>query len=320
MKIINETRYGIKYLFATLKEKSKTITRVVFWKIPHKTDKEDIRLKIAKYKKEGFLPNTVLENIDPKSDLTLDNEEFKELLTFISDNYVPFKEGIKKYIPIDKKFNNQTVDDLRNIFNNYNKQKILNIITKNNIFSDDLIFGLQHKKRVDSVTNFEDMLDMDLPESKWQHWFKENEWVLGSEFVKIIDERKVDTQNITDYLMQAYDGFLDIIEIKSPRKDLNFWADKKDHDNYIPSVDLIKAIIQATKYIYEVEREANNIKFFERLGNIKTIKPRCVLIFGRSADWNDQQKEDYRILNSGYHNLTIMTYDHVLGRAKRIIK
>jgi hypothetical protein len=87
----------------------------------------------------------------------------------------------------------------------------------------------------------------------------------------------------------------------------------------VPSSDLTKAITQATKYIYEVEREANSVKFLERVGNVKTIKPRCILIFGRSNDWDDKQKEACRILNSSYHNLTIMTYDHVLRRAKRIL-
>ncbi len=120
--------------------------------------------------------------------------------------------------------------------------------------------------------------------------------------------------------MEAYDGFLDIVEIKRPDSRLNFWADAMDHDNYVPSSDLIKAITQATKYIYEVEREANSVKFLERTGNVKTIKPRCILIFGRSCNWNDAQKAAYRILNSSYHNLTIMTYDHILARAKRILE
>ena len=163
------------------------------------------------------------------------------------------------------------------------------------------------------------MLDQNLLEQKWQKWFKHNDWVLGSDFVRILDERKIDTANITDYLMQSYDGFLDIIEIKRPEGSLRFWADSQDHGNYVQSSDLTKAITQATKYIYEVEREANSIKFLERVGNVKTIKPRCILIFGRSNDWNDEQKKAYRILNSSYHNLTIMTYDHVLLRAKRIL-
>ena len=119
--------------------------------------------------------------------------------------------------------------------------------------------------------------------------------------------------------MQAYDGFLDIVEIKRPEGNLQLWATSLDHGNYVPSSDLIKAVMQASRYIFEVEREANSVKFLQRVDNVKTVKPGGILIFGRSANWNEKQKEAYRILNSGYHNLSIMTYDHVLERAKRIV-
>jgi hypothetical protein len=193
-------------------------------------------------------------------------------------------------------------------------------IAANSILPDDLIAGIQSQARKKAIGEFELMLNQNLVEQEWQIWFTKNDWVLGSEFVRILDERDIDTDNIVDYLMEAYDGFLDIIEIKRPDTRLKFWADSLDHDNCVPSSDLIKAITQATKYIYEVEREANSVKFLERVGNVKTIKPRCILIFGRSSNWNDEQKTAYRILKSSYHNLTIMTYDHVLARAKRILR
>ena len=60
------------------------------------------------------------------------------------------------------------------------------------------------------------------------------------------------------------------------------------------------------------------MKFLDRVDGVRTVKPRCVLVFGRSNDWTPAQAEAYRILNSGFHNLTILTYDHVLMRAKRI--
>jgi len=318
MATIRKTENGIEYLFGLLKDKTKTITRVAFWKIPHKTTQEDICLKIGRYNKNSFAPDT-LENQNPKSELTLDNDEFQKLLDFLAENYEPFKKGVKKYIPLDEKFDQRSTEHLKAIFNNPDKQKILNFIAENKILPDDLIAGLQYQVRINAVKRFEKMLEQDLIEQKWQHWFEQNDWVLGSEFVRILDEREIDTANITDYLMEAYDGFLDIIEIKRPQGSLCFWADSQDHGNYVPSSDLTKAVTQATKYIYEVEREANSIKFLERVGNVKTIKPRCVLIFGRSNDWNNDQKEAYRILNSSYHNLTIMTYDHVLNRAKRIL-
>ncbi len=119
--------------------------------------------------------------------------------------------------------------------------------------------------------------------------------------------------------MQAYDGLLYIIEIKRPYIKIPFWSENKDHNNYYPSRELIQAITQANNYLYEVERESNSQKFLERVDDVKTIKPRCVLIFGRSNNWNKEQKESFRLLNSSYHSLSIMTYDHVLDRANRII-
>jgi len=132
----------------------------------------------------------------------------------------------------------------------------------------------------------------------------------------ILEERKIDTNHIADFLVQAFDGFVDIVEIKKPN--FPFWANSKDHNNLIPSTDLIKAITQCQNYLYEIEREVNDIKTYERL-KTRIIKPRCLLIFGRSRDWSDEEREAYRILNSSYVNLTILTYDHLLERAKNVM-
>lgn len=93
----------------------------------------------------------------------------------------------------------------------------------------------------------------DLVEFDWQKWFQENDWVLGSEFVCMLDERRIDTNSIVDFLMKAHDGFLDIIEIKRPEGKLRFWDELKDKDSLIPSRSLVKAITQASRYINEVE-------------------------------------------------------------------
>lgn len=317
MNTIRKTKKGIEHISGLLKEKAKTVTWATFWKIPHRDpERNDIRLKIGRFKKSGDAMEPEVKN--PKSQLTLDNEEFENLLEFLWENYEPFKKGFKQYFPIDSAFNEDDVDYLKAIFDNPDKQKILDLIVQNNILPDELVARLETQARIKAVQEFETMLGQDLVEQNWQAWFKRNDWVLGSDFVRVLDERAIDTRNITDYLMQAYDGFLDVVEIKKPEGKLRFWADAKDHENYVQSSALTKAITQATKYIYELEREANSAKFLDRVG-VKVIKPRCILIFGRSYDWDDEQKEAYRILNSSYHSLTIMTYDHVLSRAKRIL-
>jgi len=258
------------------------------------------------------------ETLDPKSELTLDQEEFKALINFLQKNYEPFKKGVKAFIPLDKPFVKENAEQVRALFSQPDKSALVDFIISNNVIPQDLEVGLKNAKRVNAVRTFEKMLLGNKNEQKWQKWFEENSWVLGSEFVRVLDERHIDVNNISDFLMEAYDGFLDIVEIKRPEGGLSFWAPTQDHGNYVPSPALIKAITQASKYIYEIEREANSVKFLERVGNIKTVKPRCILIFGRSNDWDSNKIEAYRILNAGYHNLTIMTYDHVLTRAKRI--
>lgn len=307
-------------LFTVLRDKPQVITRAAFWKIPHNTRDDEVTLKVGRYRKPKTWDETEEpEILTPKSELTFDNEEFVNLIRFLENNYEPFKEGVKAFIPLDRPFDKSNAEQIRALFSLPDKKQLINFVLSNDVIPEALEAGLLHAKRAKAIKEFISMLNNDLVESNWQIWFEKNSWVLGSDFVRILDERSIDTQNITDFLMEAYDGFLDIIEIKRPEGGMSFWAKTMDHGNYVPSTDLIKAVTQASAYIFEVEREANSVKFLERVDGVKTIKPRCILIFGRSNDWNNEQIEAFRILNSGYHNLTIMTYDHVLERAKRVV-
>jgi hypothetical protein len=308
-------------LAKTLLNKATVITRAVFWKIPHSSEREDIRLKLGRYKKSADFSsdmNEGLDSLEPKSELTLDHEEFKSLIDFLQQSYEPFRQGIKAFLPLDRPFDAENAKQIRALFSIPEKRSLVKFILDNNVIPDDLVISLRYAQRVKAVQYFENMLTENLLESEWQKWFQKNSWVLGSQFVRILDQRQIDTSNISDFLMQAYDGFLDIVEIKRPGE-LKFWASTLDHGNHVPSTDLIKATSQSFRYIYELEREANSIKFIESVGHVKTIKPRCILVFGRSNDWTPDQQEAYRILNSGFHNLSILTYDHVLIRAKRIL-
>lgn len=307
-------------LFTVLRDRPQVITRAAFWKIPHNTREDEVTLKVGRYRKpRDWREKEEAEILTPKSELTFDNEEFTNLVKFLQENYEPFKEGVKAFIPLDRPFEKSNAEQIKALFSLPDKKQLVNFVLSNDVIPETLEVGLLHAKRVKAIQDFSAMLSGNLVESNWQKWFERNSWVLGSDFVRILDERSIDTQNITDFLMEAYDGFLDIIEIKRPEGGMYFWAKTMDHGNYVPSTDLIKAVAQASSYIFEVEREANSLKFLERVDGVKTVKPRCILIFGRSNDWNEKQIEAFRILNSGYHNLTIMTYDHVLDRAKRII-
>src|SRR5574344_498447 len=92
-------------LIKVLKDKVTVITRAIFWKIPHDTKEDEIYLKIGRYKKpKNWLATEDPENLEPKSELTLDGEEFANLITFVQENYEPFKHGVKAFLPLDNPF------------------------------------------------------------------------------------------------------------------------------------------------------------------------------------------------------------------------
>lgn len=305
--------------FTVLKDKKTVITRAVFWKVPHNFSDDEIHLKIGRYKKPtGIFGTESVEIGDPKSELTLDGEEFSNLLLFVQENYEAFKNGAKAYLPLDS-HDISVAKQIKEFLETENQSEMLSFLLNNDVVPEELELGIMHARRARAIDEYNRLLESDYTEGTWQKWFETNSWVLGSDFVKVLEERAIDTKNISDFLMESYDGFLDIVEIKRPEGGMKFWQSSLDHGNYVPHSDLIKAITQASKYIHEVEREADSVKFFERVGGTRTIKPRCTLIYGRSNDWNKDQKEAFRILNSSYHNLSIMTFDHVLERASRIL-
>lgn len=149
-------------------------------------------------------------------------------------------------------------------------------------------------------------------EEVWQRFFTKNSWILGSDFVEILDERRIDVENIVDYLLRSFDGFVDIVELKLPTAP--FWTKEN-----IPKSELTSASMQCNRYILQVEKEMDSKEFAKRIKDTPIVKPRITLIYGRSESWSAVQKELYRVLNSSYTNLSIITYDHLLERAKRLI-
>lgn len=298
-----------------IKEKWKVILRVT------SSEREEIVAKvleknnwvyvltIQRYTKETWMPHKIY--------FSFVWNEIKILKDFIDSICLLNFDWEQK-----KKVSNEDLNHIKKLFWDSNKKQIIELVSKNNLLPDDILSWIEYNKRKKSLEDFEEMLKWNLLEGKWQKWFenKDNSWILWTNFVEILDDRRIDVENIADFLMKSYDGFLDIVEIKRPEWWLNFWSTTQDHWNLIPHQDLIKAITQSLNYLYEIERESNSQKFSERVWWVKVVKPRITLIFWRSNTWWENEKRAYRILNSSYHNLSIITFDHVLERAKMILK
>ena len=163
----------------------------------------------------------------------------------------------------------------------------------------------------DYFSEYKEKLGVGKPEEVWQKFFETNSWILGSDFVEILGERVIDEENKTDIPVKDYDGFVNIIELKLP--DTKFWTAEN-----MPTSNLTKALMQCARYITEMERRMNDKKKTDALG-ADILKPRITLIYGRSNCWEKEQKEQFKILNSSFHDIAVLSYNHVFERAKKII-
>ena len=311
MSEIKTSAKGVNYAGpCTLQMKKRVCSEAILMRIPHAhADVQDISLKIGRYN----IPYG-LESKKPKSESTLNNEELDALIRYISENYKPLTLGQGEYINVSEE-SATLVENFKRLIEG--QSDTARMLIENGILSDNVFLAASVIKKRDALIELQEKLQEEQPERYWQEWFTRNKWVLGSDFAQIVDERVIDTENIADYIMKSYDGFVDLVEIKKPNG-LPFWASTKDHGNYVPSADLAKAITQCLNYIYAIELEANSTKFARRIGS-RVIKPRCILIFGRSYDWNDEQREAYRILNAAYNQVSILTYDHISERAQNVL-
>lgn len=162
-----------------------------------------------------------------------------------------------------------------------------------------------------AFSDYKNKLDVGKTEEVWQKFFESNPWILGSDFVEILSERVIDEESKTDIPVKDYDGFVNIIELKLPTA--FFWTSEN-----MPTSDLTRSIMQCARYVTEMERRMNDKKKIDSLG-AEILKPRITLIYGRSNSWEKEQKEQLRILNSSFHDIAILSYDHVLERAKKIV-
>lgn len=286
-------------------------SQAILMKINHNDEsKIDVELKIGRYNSRNGKPE--LDN--PKSELTLKHSELDKLIQYIDDNYKPLLKGQGEYINVDSG-QAELIEQLKSVLEG--SEETASTLIQSGILTTDVYYAANIINRKKAVEEFENMLSQDLAEKDWQNWFENNKWILGSDFVRIIDDRRIDKNNIGDYIMQSFDGFVDLVEIKKPNN-IPFWSNTLDHNNYVPSSSLIKAITQCLNYVFAVEKKANDVSFMDQLG-CRVVKPRCTLVFGRSNDWDDEKKRAFRILNSAYTQVSIMTYDQLLDRAKNVL-
>ena len=205
-------------------------------------------------------------------------------------------------------------------------QKDINNWIRENIsvLSADLALVRLYRERKSQLAEFEKSMAEDKDENYWQKFLKSTSWMFGASRIQILDERRLDIHHETDFPLQVDGGFMDIVEIKKPG--LPFWTLSRGGGFYkyrgkflVPNPELQGALAQTTKYILQAEKKVNDSDYIKDHGGVVPLKPRGLVIHGRSHNWGEEEWEAFRLLNDELHTVQVMTFDHLSKQAGRIL-
>jgi hypothetical protein len=189
--------------------------------------------------------------------------------------------------------------------------------------STDLALARLYSDRKSALKELKVALGSNGDERFWQEFLKGNSWMFGSSYVELLSERRFDIKNQADFPMRIEGGFMDIIEIKTPH--FPFWTlvagkpFKYRGKFLIPHTELQGAIAQTTKYILQAEKQLDSAEYIKNHGGALPLKPRGLIIHGRSDGWTADEWEAFRLLNDELHTVQVITFDHLFKQAERIL-
>jgi antiviral defense system Shedu protein SduA len=164
----------------------------------------------------------------------------------------------------------------------------------------------------------------DKSERTWQDYLKQNITVIQQGYIALISKANIGVlgTRFPDFLLVTYDEYLDILEIKTPATEM--LSEDADHKNYYWNREISKAIAQIENYIQAVEEIGPTIrtKAQDLYGiDLRVIKPRGIIFAGNSSQFKADKliQDDFRLLNQGLKNVTVVTYDELLTRLQNYI-
>ena len=261
----------------------------------------------------------------------LDSNQTYELTQILQDAYPMGSEKInsgkrtvvhgvnKDEIVITEK---NKADVLRQLSSLLTDEDINKWLTKNiQALSTDLALArLYHDKKA-QLEEFKQALGRNEDEHFWQKFLKGNSWMFGTTCIEILSERRIDIHHETDFPIKVQGGFMDIVEIKKPGSP--FWTLTRNGEQYkyrgkylTPNPELQGAIAQTTKYILQAEKKVNDKEYIHDHDGVVPLKPRGIIVHGRSNKWKEDEWEAFRLLNDELHTVQAITFDHLFAQAE----
>lgn len=198
------------------------------------------------------------------------------------------------------------------------EQEFSQLIKANIRNTDDFFQLLSIQKMELAIERLKGIIEGDFEnEIAIQHFLRDNIWMLGNDYVFVIENGKINSKNILDIVPRDFESYIDIVEVKLPTEKL-FNYDES-HSNYYSTAGLTKAIAQTQNYIYELEKKALDEEYQQKNG-CAIVRPKGIILMGSREPLDDGERQYLRILNASYHNLQIITYQQLLEKATNTLR
>lgn len=156
-------------------------------------------------------------------------------------------------------------------------------------------------------------------ETAVQRFLEARPWLLGLEYARVRPRQPV-VRGAVDFLLERFDGFHDLVELKSPDDPIfevvARRADIRSPSAFRLSKPLSSALAQVHAYRDILSHEGAHE---ELLGLHNTRDPRITILIGRASELNNQEKRVLHELNRSLHNAEVVPFDIVARRVRGML-
>ena len=169
-----------------------------------------------------------------------------------------------------------------------------------------------------AASDFDELLER-AGETEVQDFLESHPWLLGLDYAQVRPRQPV-IRGAVDFLLERFDGFHDLLELKSP-DDQIFEKRAKNIDIQSPSAfrlsrPLALALAQVHAYRDALSEEASHEKFY---GLPHTREPRITILVGLASELTQQEERILRELNRSLHRVEVVPFDILSRRAHAVL-
>jgi len=169
---------------------------------------------------------------------------------------------------------------------------------------------IQQAKISNAVSQLESKIEDFESEDDFQNLFEKHTWFFSNQYIEGVDRELLHGAEV-DFALKSVNGYLDMIELKTPDSDVVKFD--SSHDNWVPRAGLTKAIVQLQNYIQESEQLQD---YIENSQGVQVLKPRGTVVIG--SDLTEEQRDGLRVIESHLTRVNLVTFTDLLERGRQM--